>query len=70
MKLKVWMMMLCLPVLISGCASVTVNGYCDIAKPHYFADEEVTSWLLRKDPQLLTDTIVHNEQYERLCDAS
>jgi hypothetical protein len=49
---------------------VTVNGYCDIAKPHYFADEEVTSWLLRKDPQLLTDTIVHNEQYERLCDAS
>lgn len=62
--------MLCLIALISGCESVTVNGYCDIAKPHYFADEKVTAWLLQNDRQLFTDTVVHNEQYERLCDSN
>lgn len=62
--------MLCLIALISGCESVTVNGYCDIAKPHYFADEKVNAWLLQNDRQLFTDTVVHNEQYERLCDSN
>jgi len=46
---------------------VTGNGYCDIAKPHYFADQQVTAWLLHNDRQLFTDTVVHNETYERLC---
>jgi len=57
----------CLIVLISGCEKITSDSYCEVAKPHYFADAKVAEWLLKNDQQLLTDTIVHNEKYERLC---
>lgn len=43
------------------------DSYCDIAKPHLFADENTVDWLLRNDRALLVDTTVHNETYDRLC---
>lgn len=55
-------------VLLSGCAKlIPVDTYCDIAKPHLFANEHVVDWLLQNDRQLLADTVVHNETYERQC---
>lgn len=62
------MMLGCLGVLVSGCAKLTVNNYCDIASPHYFSSQNTIDTLLKIDRDLLVDTVVHNETYARLCD--
>ena len=54
-------------VLLSGCAKLIGDTYCDLSKPHLFADQHVVDWLMKNDRQLLTDTIVHNETYSRQC---
>jgi hypothetical protein len=57
-----------LTVLSGGCATRTINNYCEIAQPILFDSENVVSVLIDSDPQLLRDLITHNEIYERLCD--
>ena len=57
----------CGAALLSGCATVTGNSYCDIARPHYFNSEDTVDWLIDHDRALLVDVTVHNETYERLC---
>jgi hypothetical protein len=52
---------------LSGCASLTVNNYCDIASPHYFKSSDTVDILMQYDRDLLTKTVVHNETYERIC---
>lgn len=52
---------------VSGCGKLTVNSYCDIASPHYFKSEATIDALMEIDRDLLVDTVVHNETYERLC---
>ena len=52
---------------LSGCASLTVNNYCDIASPHYFKSSDTVDLLLKYDRDLLTKTVAHNETYERIC---
>ena len=67
MTWKVWTILGCLSVLVSGCGKLTVNSYCDIASPHYFKSEATINALMKIDRDLLVDTVVHNETYERLC---
>jgi hypothetical protein len=54
-------------VLVSGCASVTANSYCDIVLPMHFRTQATVDWLLRNDRELLVDIVVNNETHERLC---
>ena len=61
------MTMACCGVLISGCARITGDTYCDIASPLYFDSEATPEWLLKHDRDLLVDIVVHNETNERLC---
>lgn len=53
--------------LLAGCARSLDGDYCDVAAPHLLKGEETVRWLLVNDRQLLVDTIIHNETYERLC---
>ena len=57
-------------LMLSGCASLTTDSYCDIASPLYFDTDETVSWLLRNDRTLLVDIIVHNETTKRICGIS
>jgi hypothetical protein len=43
------------------------DSYCDVAKPHFFSSQDTVDWLLNNDRELLVDTTVHNETYDRLC---
>ena len=68
MRFKNLMMMLFISVLISGCANEIIsNSYCDIAKPHLFGSSDTVAWLLKNDRQLFLDTVIHNEQLEKIC---
>jgi hypothetical protein len=68
MKLKHWMTLVLVSGLLSGCATlIPVDTYCDLAKPHLFEDQSTVEWLVRNDRQLLVDTVVHNETYDRQC---
>ena len=67
MKLKLLMTLGSLSVLLSGCATITSGSYCDLAKPHYFKSSDTADILMQYDRGLLTDTIVHNETFERIC---
>lgn len=67
--MKHLMMMALLSALISGCgAKITTNTYCDVSKPHFFGSEDTADWLMKNDRQFFTDTIVHNETHEKLCE--
>ena len=67
MKLKLWMILSCLSVLVLGCERISGDTY-DIAYPIYFDNDEVADWLMKNDKELLTDVIVHNETHHRVCD--
>jgi hypothetical protein len=54
-------------VLLSGCASLATNSYCDVASPMRFGTQSTVDWLLRNDRQLLVEIVVNNETHERLC---
>ena len=54
-------------VLLSGCAKISGNSYCDITSPMYFEDDVVVDMLMNEDRHLLTDILIHNESYERIC---
>jgi hypothetical protein len=55
-------------LLISGCAKITSDSYCDVAFPLYFEDQEAIRSLEEHDYELMVDVLVHNETYEKLCD--
>lgn len=55
-------------LLISGCAKITSDSYCDVAFPMYFEDQETIRSLEEHDYELMVDVLVHNETYEKLCD--
>ena len=57
----------CCGVLISGCARITGDTYCDIASPLYFDSMKTAQWLIEHDRKLLTDIVINNETHERLC---
>lgn len=52
-----------LPVLLSGC----VSSECDWTRPIFFGGQPTIDWLLKNDPTMLTDVLVHNETRERIC---
>ena len=56
-------MTILLTVLISGCAKITNDSYCDISSPMYFGHEDVVDMIMNEDRQLLTDILVHNETH-------
>ena len=62
-------MTILLTALVSGCAKITGNSYCDITSPMYFDHEDVVDMLMNEDKKLLTDIMVHNETHQRVCDS-
>jgi len=52
----------------SGCARIANDSYCDVARPHLFADEGVVQWLVENDRELLVEIVTHNETFSRLCE--
>jgi len=54
-------------VLLSGCAKISGNSYCDISSPMYFEDEVVVDMLRHEDRKLLTDILIHNETFTSVC---
>ena len=69
MKLKLSMTLLSLIVLTSGCAKISGDSYCDITSPLFFESERTIDWLIENDRGLLSDIMVSNETFERVCDA-
>ena len=60
--------MIALPMsLVSGCAQIKSDSYCDLAFPMYFGDEAAMRSIEEHDHELFIDVIVHNETYEELC---
>jgi len=68
--LRSWTTLVLLTGLLAGCARTLDGDYCDIAVPHLLGGEATIKWLVANDRQLLVDTIIHNETYERLCGES
>ena len=64
------MMTSLLIVLVSGCAKISNDSYCDISSPLYFDHEDVIEMLMAEDRQLITDILVHNETHSRICGSS
>ena len=62
-------MTILLTALVSGCAKITGNSYCDITSTMYFDHEDVVDMLMNEDKKLLTDIMVHNETHQRVCDS-
>ena len=67
MKLIFSMTSVLLSVLLSGCATLLNDSYCDLTEPHLFADAHVVEWLLTNDRELLQSIVTANEKYDRLC---
>lgn len=53
--------------LVSGCARITADTYCDVANPHFFSSEATVDWLIQNDKPFLKDNLKHNETYKALC---
>lgn len=68
MKFAWLTILILLTVQVSGCAKIANDTYCDIARPHLFADEGVVQWLVENDRELLTEIVTHNETFSRLCE--
>ena len=62
------MMIVWASLLISGCAQIKSDSYCDVAFPLYFKDQEAIRSLEEHDYELMVDVLVHNETYEKICD--
>ena len=61
-------MILALPtVLMSGCATIKANSFCDIAETIKFADREVIDHLMVHDRKLVVGVTSHNEKIKELC---
>jgi len=56
-----------LTVLISGCAKISGDTYCDLASPMYFDSQETIEYLLHQDKDLLLDVLIHNETHQKVC---
>lgn len=67
MKYVPLMMMAFASVVVSGCAKITADSYCDVAAPILFGSDATVDYLMGKDQPFLIDVIVHNETHERLC---
>ncbi len=55
--------------LLSGCAKISGDSYCDITSPMFFEHEDVVDMLMNEDKKLLTDILIHNETHKRICEA-
>lgn len=53
--------------LLSGCARIPGDSYCDVAGPIYFGDEASLQWLMDNDRRLVEDIVTNNETYAALC---
>ena len=56
-----------LTVLISGCAKISGDTYCDLASPMYFDNQDTVDYLLHQDKNLLLDVLIHNETHQKVC---
>ena len=59
--------MSCIIGVLSGCAKISGDTYCDIASPMYFDNENVISYLSENDSELLKDVLIHNETHLKVC---
>jgi len=60
--------MSCIIGVLSGCAKISGDTYCDIASPMYFNNENVISYLSENDSELLKDVLIHNETHLKVCE--
>jgi hypothetical protein len=65
MSCKILAMMILLPALVAGCATVTGDTYCDVSQIIMFDNQSVVD---RTDADLLRQIVRHNETVERLCE--
>ena len=61
------MKMSCIIALLSGCATISGDTYCDIAAPLYFENENTVKFLIEQDEDLFKDILVHNETHQKVC---
>ena len=61
------MAMSCLIVLISGCAKITNNTFCDVSSDIMFGSSGIVEYLLEHDEVLIRDILKHNETRSELC---
>ena len=67
MKLIRLMTPLLLLALLSSCAKISGDSYCDITGPLLFESERTIDWLIENDRPLMQDIMVSNETYQRVC---
>jgi hypothetical protein len=58
-------MMILLPALVAGCATVTGDTYCDVSQIITFENQSAVD---RTDVDLLRQIVRHNETVEKLCE--
>ena len=56
-------------VLPTGCAKISGDSYCDITSPLFFKNDDIVDYLIKNDRALVSDIMVSNETYQRICDA-
>jgi hypothetical protein len=53
--------------LLSGCAAIRGDSYCDLSSPLYFASQNTPDYLQDNDEGFLRDVITHNEIWSKIC---
>jgi hypothetical protein len=67
MKSILWTTLTSCSLLVSGCAKISGDTYCDLTSPLIFDSDEVVDYLIESDTKLLRDIIIHNETHEKVC---
>jgi hypothetical protein len=65
MKSRLYVLMLCVSVLVSGCVKPTAE--CVWTEMLYYGSDNVVDWLAANDPSLLADVTSHNEKRTEFC---
>jgi len=53
--------------LLSGCATISNDSYCDISNPIYFSSENTVNYLEKNDVSVIRDVVIHNETWKSIC---
>ena len=64
MRLKLYGLMLCASVLVSGCVR---PSECVWTETLYYGSDNVVDWLAANDPSLLVKVTSHNEKRSEFC---
>lgn len=64
MTSKLWVLMICVSVLASGCVR---PNECIWTETLYYGSDNVVDWLAANDPSLLVKVTSHNEKRAEFC---